>query len=173
MKKNFTQISTAIIKDKNLTDAVFRTYSVLKSYKYGDDGRVFPSQSTIATHLGKTREIINRHIQVLRTKGYIDYYKRGYSLTNEYVFNEDNSDKDVIDEFISRSLSDDALTPTVKKDTQQELNESHTNNTLGNNTKIKNTKPEPDLTIGRASNLANLEKMKEDLVKKKGFNFKK
>lgn len=171
MKKNFTQISNKSIDDTDLPDSAFRTYAALKSYKFGENGRVFPSQSRIAAKLGKSREVINKHIQILRLKGYIDYYKRGYSLTNEYFFEEADSDEIITDDLKESVLGEKVLTPTVKENSQQELKESHTINTIDKNTKIKNTKQELDLKIEHSDSLANIEKMREELIGK-GFNIK-
>jgi len=89
MKRNFTQIPNAIITNKNLPDGAFRTYTLLKSFKYGS-GSVFPSQMTLAKIRGKSKRTIINHLKTLRSNKLITYKKRGFSASNQYFISEEN-----------------------------------------------------------------------------------
>lgn len=119
--KDFTQIPNFLIKDKKLSDPEFRTYALLKSYKYGDKGNVFPSQATLAEVRGKSRKSIIGHIHSLKAKGIIDFKRRGYSQSNLYRF-----------------ISEENYTSNVKESSPEKLQNLHTKNTESNNTEFKN-----------------------------------
>ena len=123
-KKGFTQIPNTIIYDKSINDGEFRAFAAFLSFKYGAFGKVFPSQQTIGTKIGRTRETINRYIRQLKKLGYIRTRKRGYSTSNEYYF---NSDKNLTNE--------KKITSLVIKVPYQKLENYHSNNTRDNNTK--------------------------------------
>ncbi|MGA2910690.1 MAG: helix-turn-helix domain-containing protein [Candidatus Microgenomates bacterium] len=119
--KDFTQIPNFLIKDKNISDAEFRTLCLLKSYKYGERGKVFPSQATIAGIRGKSRRIINAHLRSLRKKQIIDFKRRGYSQSNIYKF-----------------IGEENFTSIVKECSPDKLQNLLPNNTEPNNTETKN-----------------------------------
>ena len=119
MKKGFTQLPNNIIFNKRVSDGAFRTYAVLKSFKYGKRGRSFPSQQWVARLRVKSRETVNRHVQSLARLGLLRVKKRGYSSSNEYSFN-----------------CDDNVTSTVTSSSPQKLGKLYTNNTKVNNTKF-------------------------------------
>jgi molecular chaperone DnaK (HSP70) len=132
MNNNFTQIPNKIIKDKTISDAAFRTYAVLKSYKYLPCSKVFPSQETIAGIRGKTPRRIVDHIKELKDKRYIVSKKRGFSSSNEYDFiREENFTND-------KQVSEDSDTSIVKKTSFESRQKLHSNNTKTNNTKLNN-----------------------------------
>lgn len=99
--KNFTQIPNELISNKDINDGAFRTYTVLKSFKYHKN-KVFPSQATLAHIRDKTQRTIINHLKLLKRLKIIDYKKRGYSASNIYSFisesnfinSEQNREKD-------------------------------------------------------------------------------
>ncbi|MFZ3301392.1 MAG: helix-turn-helix domain-containing protein [Microgenomates group bacterium] len=130
LHKNFTQIPNEIILDKSLPDSEFRMYVLLKSYKYGDNGNVFPSQATLARARGKSRESVNKQIQSLRNKGYIDYKRRGYSQSNLYHF-----------------ICEENFTTNENKSYHHKLQNVHTNKTVSNNTENNKILSEKHLNL--------------------------
>lgn len=121
MYKGFTQIENDIIKDTRITDSEFRTYLVLRSYKYGELGEVYPSQKRIGIDRGLTSRSVIKHLQSLASKGYISYSRRGYNLTNLYEF-----------------TGEEIFTSVVKKASSSHRTNLHSNNTELNNTDTKN-----------------------------------
>lgn len=118
--KDFTQVPNYLIRNREITDAVLRTYIVLKSFKYGK-GNVFPSQQTLADIQGKSKKSIIDHLKVLKAKKIIDYKRRGYSQSNLYTFiNEEN------------------YTSIVKESSPDKPQNLHSNNTELNHTESKN-----------------------------------
>ena len=134
MKKDFTQIPNILIKDPNISDAEFRTYVVLLSFKYGERGRVFPSYNTIAKIRYKSEKSIQCHIRALTDYGVMSHSRRGFNKTNEYFFNE--NDYSYIDEQEPKEINDTYIWKQSGSGTGEIL---HTNNTEINNTKMKNT----------------------------------
>lgn len=131
MKSKFTQVSNYIIFDKNVSDAEFRTYIVLKSHKYGS-GHVFPSQKTLSEIRGRSKKSIITHLKGLRSKGYVQYKKRGYSASNQYEFiSEENYTNDVCN-------NNKKYTSKVKKSSPLSTQKLQPNNTETNNTEINN-----------------------------------
>ena len=131
MKSRFTQIPNFIILDTKITDAEFRTYAVLKSFKY-KDGNVFPSQKTLSELRGKSRKSIITHLKKLRFKKHIQYEKRGYSASNQYYFiSEDNYTNDEVG-----MESND--TSNVKETSSLKLQILQPNNNEINNIKTNN-----------------------------------
>ncbi len=132
MAKDFTQISNSIIKDTSLSDGAFRTYILLKSYKFTSN-EIFPAQLTLAMLRGVTRETISHHIKELLDKKYIKRKKRGFSKTNSYLLIRETSFT------ISNDISEDYFTNEGKSTSQIKCNNLHANNTKGKNTKNNNT----------------------------------
>ncbi len=131
MKKDFTQVANQFIKDSSLSDSAFRTLVVLISFKYGNAGRIYPSQATIAKIRGKNRRTIIKHIKELKTKGVVESKKRGYSSTNEYFINSAKY------RTIDYSNSVESSISKVPNSSSQLSQNDHTKNTKENNTKIK------------------------------------
>ena len=77
IKDKFVQIENSVIFNVNIPNSIFRTYMVLKTFKYGE-GKVFPSQATLANLRGLSTRSIIYHLQVLKTLNLISYKKRGY-----------------------------------------------------------------------------------------------
>jgi len=121
MKQNFTQIENILIKDNGITDSEFRTYLVLRSYKYGELGEVYPSQKRISLDRGLTSRSIISHVKSLASKGYIKYSRRGYNLTNLYEFG-----------------GEEIFTSIVKSASLSHRRNLHSKNTELNNTNTKN-----------------------------------
>lgn len=129
MKKNFTQISNDIICNKKIPDGAFRTYLLLKSYKYGYND-VFPSQETLAKKRGKSKKTIINHLKALRSLKKITYKRRGYSASNKYEFiSEEKYTNDT-------KISEVNDISKVKKCSPHLLQKIQPNNTEIKNTKI-------------------------------------
>lgn len=131
MKKDFTQVSNKLIHDASISDQHFRTLVVLMSFKYGEKGRIFPSQNTIAKIRGKDRRTIVSHIKILKSKGMLTSKKRGYSSTNEYFINSAKYDT------IGYGGSVESSTSKASDLSTQLSQNSHIKNTKENNAKIK------------------------------------
>lgn len=86
MKKGFTQIENTLITDKKLTDGEFRTYLLLRSYKFTRETMVYPSEAVLAARRGKTVRTLITHLKGLSNKGYIKFHRRGFNKTNLYEF---------------------------------------------------------------------------------------
>lgn len=121
IKKDFTQIPNTIIRDRRLSDSLFRTYIDLMAYSFGKN-KAFPSQKRVASDLGKSRETINRQIAELTKLGYVTKKRRGYSSSNTYDF---------CDEVITNGYSngDSNITSDVFSESHQLSQDSHSNNT--------------------------------------------
>lgn len=120
--KDFTIIANAILKNTDISDGAFRTYVVLKSFKYGD-GRVFPSQIYLASIRGKSVKTIITHLKELKSLGLINYVKRGYSASNEYFFNIEENDTNV------SVIFEKFFNLGEKKTSPQSLQKTQSNNT--------------------------------------------
>lgn len=142
-KFRFTQIPNFIIIDKNINDAEFRTFAVLKSFKY-KDGNVFPSQKTLSELRGKSKRSIIAHLKKLRLNNHIQYKKRGYSASNQYHFiSEDNYIND------SKDIENNDIS-NVKKTSSLKLQILQPNNTKTKNTEINNNvENKDDWELGR------------------------
>lgn len=141
-KFRFTQIPNFVILDKNINDAEFRTFAVLKSFKYKNND-VFPSQKTLSELRGKSKRSIIAHLKKLRLNNHIQYKKRGYSASNKYCFiSEDNyiNDNEDVENY---------NTFKVKETSPQKLQILQPNNTEIKNTKINNNVENKDKAMGR------------------------
>lgn len=94
MKKEgkFTQIPNNLILSCNLTNSEFRTLAILLSYKFTNNTKVFPSQSSIAAFTGCSPRSIRNHMKSLKDKGFLKYERRGFNKTNEYIFLSDGKE---------------------------------------------------------------------------------
>lgn len=66
----FSVLPGRAVKDRRITDSIYRTLSALCMYA-DKDGWCFPSQSTLAEDIGKTRKTVNEHLQLLEEWGYV------------------------------------------------------------------------------------------------------
>lgn len=126
--KKFTQIPNWIILKRDLSDASFRTYVVLKSFKFGSKNP-FPSQTTLAGLRDKSKKSIIEHLKDLRILELISYKKRGFSSSNQYQFIGEESYTDD---------SEEIVTPKEKETAPLNSQNLQPNNTEFNNTKINN-----------------------------------
>jgi len=122
MKKRgcFTLIPNEIIVNEKISDAAFRTYVVLRSFKFGD-GKVFPSQKTLSRLRARSVRAICGHLKLLKDLGVISFKQRGYSSSNIYTFYDAKD-----------------CTSYWKKLSSLGLRKLPPNNTKISNTKIKN-----------------------------------
>ncbi len=126
--KKFTQIPNWIIINEKITDSSFRTYVVLKSFKFGSNDP-FPSQATLAGLRAKSKKSIIEHLKSLKNLGFLIYKKRGFSSSNQYQFiGEDNYTDD----------SEEIVTTKTKEISPLNSRNLQPNNTKFNKTKINN-----------------------------------
>src|SRR3989344_5749011 len=131
IKDKFVQIENSVIFNVNIPNSIFRTYMVLKTFKYGE-GKVFPSQATLANLRGLSTRSIIYHLQVLKTLNLISYKKRGYSTSNEYFFiGDENFTNDLND-------SEEITTSIMQNNSDQIFENLHSNNNKINNTEKNN-----------------------------------
>lgn len=130
MNKDFTQIENSITKNAQIPDGAFRTYVVLKSFKFGES-KVFPSQETMAKLRSKSKRTIIEHLKMLRKAGFISYKKRGFSASNQYEFiTEENFTNGVV-------ISAKNFSARVKNTSHLKLQKLQSNNTETKNTENK------------------------------------
>lgn len=130
--KNFTQIQNSIIINRDLSDGAFRTYTILKSFKFYD-GMVYPPQEMLAEIHGVSKRTIHNHIKELRKSSLITYKRKGYSGVYFYkIIEEDNCHNENLVKEIS-------FTSFRKKSSSQSGKIVPPNNTEVKNTKINNT----------------------------------
>jgi len=55
----------------------------------GSAGEAYPSLDTVGRDLSRSERQIRRSIEALRSKGLLDWKKRGYSKSNQYILNSD------------------------------------------------------------------------------------
>lgn len=140
LKKDFTQIPNILIKDPIVSDGAFRTYVLLYSFKYAEDGKVFPSQKKLAFQRDTSIKTINNHLKELKKVGLINWRRRGFNMSNQYNFvnifanNEDNfnnatdsKEKNVdIDKKNSSNLSLQKLQPNNTETKKTNINNNYT-----------------------------------------------
>lgn len=130
MNKDFTQIENSITKNAHISDGAFRTYVILKSFKFGTSN-VFPSQETIAKLRGKSKKTIIEHLKMVKGAGLITYKKRGFSASNQYLFiDEENFTNGLVN-------SKKNFNARVTKTSQLKSQKLQPNNTETNNTETK------------------------------------
>lgn len=142
--KNFTQIENSRIENRDISDGAFRTYLVIRSFKYGNKGRIFPSLKTIADRRGKSIRAIETHLDELRKGGWIKTSKRGYSMSSQYEL-----------------IGVENFTPKWNKSSPQ-----YGRKLPPNNIKDKNTEDKNRIPFG-TFNFKGLEQMRNELIKKK------
>lgn len=83
----FSIIQGKAVSDMRVTDAQLRTLSALGMYA-DKDGWCFPSQSTLAEDIGKSRQTVNSHIAALVELGYVESHANwkedGSQTSNSY-----------------------------------------------------------------------------------------
>lgn len=126
--KNFTQIPNSIITNKDISDGAFRTYTILRSFKFYD-GKVYPPQEMLAEIHDVSVRTIHNHIKELKECGLITYKRKGYSGVYFYtIIEEDNCQNE---------------NPVKEKDfisIGKNVSLQSGKNVLPNNTETKNTK---------------------------------
>ena len=107
LKQDFTQIPNKITNNVKISDGAYRTLVYLRSRKFTDKSKVYPSLKTISNSRGVSSRTIQNHLNELKLNKMIIWKRKGYSLSNEYVFiyedifhNDDISDEK---KFISMS----------------------------------------------------------------------
>lgn len=130
-KAGFTQVPNKITFDNRISDGAFRTFVAIRSYKYGERGKAFPSQETIGKRRGKTRETISKHVKEIKDARLWTVRKRGFSASNEYIFNG----KEKLTN--SKDRGESELTPIVEILPPLPCQKRHPNKTKENNTEIK------------------------------------
>tara|TARA_R110002110_G_scaffold85816_4_gene223680 strand:+ start:5760 stop:6170 length:411 start_codon:yes stop_codon:yes gene_type:complete len=67
----FSRLPAAAVYDQNLSPQALRVLAALAVHA-DTQGFCYPSQSTLAKRLGKTRQTIQYHLKLLRDAGYVD-----------------------------------------------------------------------------------------------------
>lgn len=80
----FTQIPNLLLNSKDLSAVAKIVYAKLLSYAWNNN-RVFPGQERMAEDIGSSKSTVNRGIQELEAKGWLDIQRRGQGKTNVYV----------------------------------------------------------------------------------------
>jgi DNA-binding MarR family transcriptional regulator len=80
----FTQVPNLLLNTKDLSAVAKLVYAKLLSYAWHNN-RVFPGQETMAEDIGSSRSTINRGIQELEARGWLQIQRRGQGKTNVYV----------------------------------------------------------------------------------------
>lgn len=87
-QSRFAIIPTAAVMDTSLTSTQMRVLMVLATFS-DRDNRSYPKQATLAEACGKARETVNRALQVLAEKGYVQVVQRwredGSQTSNSYT----------------------------------------------------------------------------------------
>jgi hypothetical protein len=84
-KANFTQVSTAILRDRALSAGARLLYVVLASYAW-QDGACFPDEATLAADLGVAPRTMRRHRDELVAAHLLIVKRRGQGKSNVYAF---------------------------------------------------------------------------------------
>lgn len=77
-----------IVRNSKMTPLSKVIYIDLLLYA-GTEGSAFPSQNTLASNHGRSVKQIQNCLRELKKNKYISWKKRGYSLSNRYIFNEE------------------------------------------------------------------------------------
>ena len=80
----FTQVPNHLLNNKDLTAVAKLVYAKLLSYAWNNN-LVFPGQETMAEDIGSSKSTVNRGIQELEEKGWLEIQRRGQGKTNLYV----------------------------------------------------------------------------------------
>lgn len=80
--QGFSQVPNSIIRTKELTDAEYRLWTTLYSYK-GEKG-IYPSYQTIADSLGISVSKVKKNIKQLVEKDFVEKTRQGFGKSNRY-----------------------------------------------------------------------------------------
>lgn len=80
----FTQVPNHLLNNKDLSAVAKLVYAKLLSYAWNNN-LVFPGQETMAEDIGLSKSTVNRGIQELEDKGWLEIQRRGQGKTNLYV----------------------------------------------------------------------------------------
>ena len=80
----FTQVPNHLLNSKDLSPIAKLVYAKLLSYAWHNN-LVFPGQETMAEAIGTSKSTVNRGIQELEDKGWLNIQRRGQGKTNLYV----------------------------------------------------------------------------------------
>ena len=80
----FTQVPNHLLNNKDLSAVAKLVYAKLLSYAWNNN-LVFPGQETMAEDIGSSKSTVNRGIQELEEKGWLNIQRRGQGKTNLYV----------------------------------------------------------------------------------------
>jgi predicted transcriptional regulator len=80
----FTQVPNYLLNNKDLSAVAKIVYAKLLSYAWNNN-RVFPGQETMAEDIGSSKSTVNRGIQELEDKGWLEIERRGQGKTNMYI----------------------------------------------------------------------------------------
>lgn len=81
--KGFTQVPNFILENGELTIGAKMTYAMLLRYAWEKD-QCFPGQKTLAKKSGMGERSINRYIQELHDKKFIEVQRQGLGKPNIY-----------------------------------------------------------------------------------------
>ncbi|MDD4382550.1 MAG: helix-turn-helix domain-containing protein [Candidatus Shapirobacteria bacterium] len=127
-KKGCTWIPNYWIVGDDISDAAFRTLSIIRSYNFD---QIYPSVKRIAERRGKSRSTIFLHLKELKEKKYITTKRSGYSTSNIYKF---SSPENWTNESNPTSNNDTSI---VQETGLQSSNNPDPNNSL--NKELKNS----------------------------------
>lgn len=144
----FSIIQGRAVQDGRVTDAQLRTLGALGMYA-DKDGWCFPSQSSLADDVGKSRKTVNEHIKALVELGYVEsrpqFKKDGGQTSNKYRLLFDVE----VDEDVTPPVSNPEVTPLSSLDVTGSVTpEGYTNDSSNDPTNAKAATEKPDIVDG-------------------------
>jgi len=127
--ERFTKVPNFIVARKDLSDGAFRTYVVIRSFKFNEN-EVFPGLERLSLMRGKTKRTISNHIRELQNKGLLKAERRGFAKTNTYSF---IGEENFINEYLVGAKN---FAPEENKSSSLSGKKFPPNNTKNNKTKI-------------------------------------
>lgn len=89
LRPGFIQIPIAVYHSAELSDGAFKTYCMLKKHhNFQDPLGTFPSINRIAQLRNKTTRTIHKHIDELKSLGFIKVISGGQGRSNRYFFED-------------------------------------------------------------------------------------
>lgn len=89
LKPGFIQVPIAVYHSTELSDGAFKTYCMLKKHhNFEDPLGTFPSINRIAQLRNKTTRTIHKHIDELKSLGFIKVISGGLGRSNRYFFKD-------------------------------------------------------------------------------------
>lgn len=82
--KDYTQVPNDILRDSSLSVQARFLWLLLASYAFERPAKSFPSEKTLAEHMGVTERTIRSYITELQRRGYLEVQSR-YGKTNLYL----------------------------------------------------------------------------------------